>query len=50
LLCFLVAEKIKLKVLICAFETYQLKNPSSNPLKRKKAAIFTLKMIIGSRL
>ncbi len=46
--CFLVDEKIKLKVLACSFEiTYYFENPSSNS---PKAAISTVKMLAGSRL
>jgi hypothetical protein len=51
-LCFLVAEKIKLKVLACSFEiTYQLRKmlPVTR-FKYSKAAIFTLKMLTGSSL
>jgi hypothetical protein len=34
ILCFLVDETIKLKVLACFFEITNLENPSSNPLQR----------------
>jgi hypothetical protein len=51
--CYLVDEKIKLKVLACSFEITLIlkKNPSSNPLQEDpKAAILTLVMLTGTRL
>jgi hypothetical protein len=48
ILCFLVDEYTKLKVLACSFEITNLNNPSL--FKDSKAAIVTLKMLTGSRL
>jgi hypothetical protein len=49
--CCLVDEKIKFKVLACAFELpNNFENSSSSPVQRPQSGILTLKMLTGSRL